>query len=237
MTTSFHDVELISAYLDGQLNPSDSARLESRLQSDENLRTVLDDLREARGILRQLPQRRAPRNFTLTPKMAGIKPPAPRAYPIFRLATAVATLLFLITFVVNGLSPIAAPRLAAAPAPAFGMGGGFGGGPPNETAPLAPATQAPAQPYAAQSLAATGTPAVTNDNSRVLAPATTTPELAPKAAVPAPLNGAQLQVQDEAPVSFVWQIALGILALICGMVAWFLRLLNDRKFRRQWDRK
>ena len=39
------DLELLSAYLDGQLNPSDSARLESRLASDESLRAVLNDLR------------------------------------------------------------------------------------------------------------------------------------------------------------------------------------------------
>ena len=38
-----HDLELLSAYLDGQLDPSDSARFESRLASDESLRTALDD--------------------------------------------------------------------------------------------------------------------------------------------------------------------------------------------------
>ncbi len=60
MTASFRDIELLSAYLDGQLDSKESARLESRLKSDESLRAVLDDLRAARGILRQLPQRRAP---------------------------------------------------------------------------------------------------------------------------------------------------------------------------------
>lgn len=248
MTTSFHDVELLSAYLDGQLDSAVSARLASRLKSDESLRAVLDDLREARGILHQLPQRRAPRNFILTPKMAGIKPPAPRAYPVFRLATAVATLLFLITFVVNGLSPVAT-HLAAAPAPAFGMGGGAGGG-PNESAPAtqAPAMAAPAateasQPFAAQSLAGTQTPSATNDNSRTMALATQTSELAPKAAAPAPLNAAPAQVQPEAPiqnqepVSFIWQIVLGIVALIFGATAWLLRSNNERKFRKQWNKK
>ena len=61
------DLELLSSYLDGQLKPSDSARLEARLSSDADLRSVLDDLRAARGLLRQLPMRKAPRNFTLTP--------------------------------------------------------------------------------------------------------------------------------------------------------------------------
>ncbi len=238
MTASFRDVELLSAYLDGQLDSNESARLESRLKSDESLRAVMDDLREARGILRQLPQRRAPRNFTLTPQMAGIKPPAPRAYPVFRLAAAVATLLFLITFVVNGLSPVAAPRLAAAPAPAFGMGGGgVGGSAPNESAPALqePATQAPAQPFA-QSMATAETPSAANDNSRVMT-------LAPKAAAPAPFSAAPAQVQPEAPVrnqepvSTIWQIALGIVTLILGLTAWFLRSSSERKFRKQWNRK
>ena len=56
---NFRDVELLSAYLDGQLSPSDSIRLESRLASDQNLQAVMDDLRTARGLLRHLPQRRS----------------------------------------------------------------------------------------------------------------------------------------------------------------------------------
>ena len=46
------DVELLSAYLDGQLKPSDSARLESRLKSEPELVSVMDDLRAARNLLR-----------------------------------------------------------------------------------------------------------------------------------------------------------------------------------------
>ena len=72
------DLELLSSYLDGQLKPSDSARLEARLATDPALREVLGDLRAARGLLRQLPMRREPRNCTLTPKMVGENPPLPR---------------------------------------------------------------------------------------------------------------------------------------------------------------
>src|SRR5512140_1508794 len=125
---NFRDVELLSAYLDGRLSPSDSVRLEARLTSDRSLRATLDELRETRGLLRSLPQRRAPRNFRLTPKMAGLRPPEPRAYPVFRLATALATFLFVAAIALNGLAPFATQRLAAAPAPAFGMGGGGSGG-------------------------------------------------------------------------------------------------------------
>ena len=55
------DLELLSAYLDGQLNPSESTRLESRLNSDPQLASVLTDLRATRNLLRKLPARRAPR--------------------------------------------------------------------------------------------------------------------------------------------------------------------------------
>src|SRR5512134_4037606 len=129
------DLELLSSYLDGQLRPSDSARLERRLSADPNLRAVLDDLRVARGLLRRLPMRRAPRNFTLTPRMVGKNPPLPRSYPAFKFVTALATLLLFFAMGANFL----VPQLASQP-PMFGMGGG--GAP--EVMQAAPATEAPA---------------------------------------------------------------------------------------------
>src|SRR5918996_3629180 len=113
------DIELLSSYLDGQLKPSDSARLEARLSADPALRAVLEDLRAARGLLRQLPMRKAPRNFTLTPKMVGKNPPLPRSYPAFKFITALASLMLFFTLGINFL----APQLASQ-SPAFGMGGG-----------------------------------------------------------------------------------------------------------------
>src|SRR5215216_2371308 len=130
------DLELLSSYLDGQLKPSDSARLEARLSADPSLRSVLNDLRSARGLLRQLPQRKAPRNFTLTPKMVGKNPPLPRAYPAFRFVTALASLLLFFTVGLNFLGP----QLASS-GPAFGMGGG---GAPDVFSAQAPAAEAPA---------------------------------------------------------------------------------------------
>lgn len=130
------DLELLSAYLDGELNPSDSARLESRLKNDSALVSVLDDLRAARTFLRKLPKRRAPRNFTLTRKMVGLNPPLPRSYPAFRFVTAVATLLFFFTFGINTLAPQFLQPIG------FGMGGGA-----DQTdlfSAQAPATEAPA---------------------------------------------------------------------------------------------
>ncbi len=121
---NFRDIELLSAYLDGQVSPSDSARLEARLKSDPEMGLALQSLRESRGLLRQLPHRRAPRNFTLTRAMVGLKPPLPRVYPVFRFATALAAILFVFSFTTNQVSQLA----ASAPVPAFGLGGSGGGG-------------------------------------------------------------------------------------------------------------
>ena len=133
------DLELLSAYLDGELNPSDSARLETRLKNEPGLVSVLDDLRAARTLLRKLPKRRAPRNFTLTRKMVGLNPPLPRSYPVFRFATVVATLLFFFTFGINALAP---QVMQAQP---LGFGGGGGGPGESELFSAAPAaTEAPA---------------------------------------------------------------------------------------------
>jgi hypothetical protein len=134
------DLELLSAYLDGELNPSDSTRLEARLKNDSGLVSVLDDLRATRTLLRKLPMRRAPRNFTLTRKMVGLNPPLPRSYPAFRFVTTVATLLFFFTFGINAL----APQFGAG-APTIGFGGGGGADQTELFSVQAPAaTEAPA---------------------------------------------------------------------------------------------
>src|SRR5215211_7450863 len=130
------DLDLLSSYLDGQLRPSDSARLEARLSADPHLRAVLDDLRAARGLLRQLPMRKAPRNFTLTPKMVGKNPPLPRSYSAFRFVTALASLMLFFTLGLNFVVPQMAQTRD------FGFGGG---GAPE----ISSAEQAPAVPEAA----------------------------------------------------------------------------------------
>jgi len=142
-TPSFRDVEQLSAYLDGKLSVADAARLESRLRADPELGTILDELRQTRDVLRRTPQRRAPRNFTLTPKMAGLRPPVPRAVPALSWASAVAVLLFVFTLGSSLLGRLSFST--AAPMMASGLGGGnatdsgvegygVGGGPPAGTA-------------------------------------------------------------------------------------------------------
>ncbi len=142
-TPSFRDVEQLSASLDGQLSQADKTRLETRLQSDPALAAALADLRQTRAILRRTPKRRLPRNFTLTPKMAGIRPPVPRAVPALSWASAVALLLFVGTLGTNLLGQLSfgagAPMLAAAPM--SNEGTGIGGGPAATQPPVTDNTQ------------------------------------------------------------------------------------------------
>ena len=142
------DAELLSAYLDGELKPSEISRLETRLRSDPELDSVLNDLRATRTLLRRLPTRKAPRNFTLTRKMAGQNPPLPRTYPAFRFATTIATLLFFFTFGLNFVGS----QLAASEPMAFGMGGGGGG--EFESYAAEPALEMPAEEPAMEEPAA-----------------------------------------------------------------------------------
>ncbi len=243
-TPSFRDVEQLSAYLDGQLKPSDMTRLEARLQTDPELASILKELRQARSALRQLPQRRAPRNFTLTPKMVGQKPPLPRTYPVFRFATVLATLLLFFTFATNFM----APRLVRTAAPyAYGMGGG-GGGEPDlalEAAPAEPALEAPAAtveaaapelPAPAPTLVA---PSV-EDNARI----EPTPQPSEKSGVQEAPPGetfAQQAAPEEAlqakapapPIGSSVQIVLAGIALLSAIIAFSLRYHATRKWRAQ----
>lgn len=235
------DVELLSAYLDGQLSPSDSARLETRLQTDRELVAVMNDLRTARGYLRQLPKRRAPRNFTLTRKMVGLNPPLPRSYPVFRFTTAIATLLFFLTYGLNFL----APQFAQ---PIYGMGGGGGNevelysaeAPALESQPAAPAeAPAPAATEPPMQLEAVPAPtmqadAPTEDSARMVE----TPVAKDGEGVGGgnTLNQDQPQVPQEpqaAPpiIPALWQYALLGVAAVGAVFMTVLRRSSSRRWK------
>jgi anti-sigma factor RsiW len=208
---NFRDIEQLSAYLDGQLGPSVSARLKTRLASDPALASTLDALRESRTFLRRLPHRRAPRNFLLTPKMVGKKPPLPRSYPVFRFATALATLLFGLSFVTNQIARFG----AAAPMPAYGMGGGGGGADASVTeAPMLEMAPAPQATQEMAILLSTPTPGPAD---RVWAEGPAVPK---NAGEPIPAH----------PLS-AWQITFGFLALLGAASMFLIQRLSARKWR------
>jgi hypothetical protein len=250
--TNFRDVEKLSAYLDGQLSTAETARLESRLASDPALAAVLDALRQSRSVLRRLPQRRPPRNFTLTPKMAGLRAPTPRAVPALRFATIMATVLLAITFATNTIAPMAASLQAPMP---YGIGGGGAEGPAERTqsgggsdvmeepAMEEPATteevlaaEAPQEP-AAPSVDLAMATATPESNDAQYAPEPTqslkVPE-APTEAVEEEIQPQQTPEPSPAPqvISSAWQVGLFAVAVILGLAALFLYWNSQRKFRR-----
>jgi hypothetical protein len=232
------DLELLSAYLDGELKPADSTRLESRLKTDPELVSALNDLRATRTLLRRLPSRKAPRNFTLTRKMVGQNPPLPRTYPIFRLATAVATLLLFFSFGVNFVGTQMASQVP------FGMGGGGGAAdtelysaqeaPAEEPAAAAPAPEEPSVALVPQG---TALPPSEEDSTRIME--------TPTAKDGATENSAGLdqpQVQEDALpssevqsrpplVSSAWQIGLLVVAALSALLMGLLRQVSARRWK------
>ncbi|GAB4446892.1 MAG: hypothetical protein OHK0041_06130 [Anaerolineales bacterium] len=220
------DLELLSAYLDGELKPAETLRLETRLKTDPELASALNDLRAARTLLRKLPARKAPRNFTLTRKMVGQNPPLPRTYPLFRLATVAATLLFFFSFGVNFVS-----TQMAAPVQ-FGMGGGGGeevqSYAAEEPAPqaAAPAEEPPLSLAPAQATEDSArimeTPAAKNSGNESAA----APDQPPALVEPVP------QPQSPAPlVPSAWQIALAAVAAVSAALMAWMRQLAARRWK------
>ena len=221
-TPSFRDVEQLSAYLDNHLSQADRQRLETRLKTEPELRGLLSDLSQSRSLLRSLPARKAPRNFRLTPEMAGIRPPIPRAFPMFRLASTLAAVLFFFAFASNLLFPFlnafqsaatappmvaaavsqnsaalppAAPMIEAAPtlsSQANAPGSAVGGGPISSDTAAPQATE----PVVAAPMAAATSELTATPSLRMMAPlATQTPELSapnPTVELPAPTRAAAL---------------------------------------------
>ncbi len=214
---NFHDAELLSTYLDGQLGPSERARVEARLVTDAEMRRLLADLQATRTLLRALPQRKAPRNFTLQPKKQRLVAPTPRAFPVLRFASVLASAIFLGTVALNGLAPLAANRLAAAPAASYGMGGGG--------APEAVATPGPTE--SAQSLLA-GAPSAPPE-ATTLPPNLQAPQLK---TAPQPPRASPQPASPLIPISL--QVPLIALAVLLGAGAWLTQAVTTRRFRRRW---
>ena len=87
-------VEQLSAYLDGQLSKYEQQQLEERLAVDPSWRAELASLQAVSQLLHELPTKRVPRDFILTPKMVALPRflffPATHSYS---LSSAVAAVL------------------------------------------------------------------------------------------------------------------------------------------------
>ncbi len=232
---SFRDLEHLSAYLDGQLAQAERTCLDTRLAADPNLSAALDELRAARAILRRTPPRRAPRNFTLTPKMAGIRPPVPRAVPVFRFASAITTLVLFLSFAGNLLGSFtmaAAPKAAESP----GLGGGYGGGPAENVSVPAPASAEDMAPTPTAQALALMAPQATLQPEATAAGLETARTLEQPVEQPPETRLGDTPAALEAEKTFTLsppQIALLVLAVGLGGAAFLVRWLNERAFHRR----
>jgi hypothetical protein len=226
------DLEQISAYLDGQLSQDDSARLASRLKTDPELRAVYEEMRQSQALLRKLPMRRAPRNFRLTAKMAGVKPPLPRIFPLFRLASAFAAILFFMGYALNLSAPLAAP-MAAAPT------GGYGGGvseeqfaynsaaeptesPASKIAPPQQDTYGETPTQETMALSVPSTDEAPQPSLETLDTARSSAQFAPPPAPPVP----------PLPVPTAWLFGLLGVAVVSGTGAFFVRVRTEQAWNK-----
>jgi hypothetical protein len=108
------DLELLSAYLDGQLDRRNQMKIEARLNREPALNDVLVDLERTRSLLRSAGPIKAPRSFKLKPEMVA-QPKRKPVYPIFQFASAVAALLLIVVL----LGDFAGPRQVAMAPSAF----------------------------------------------------------------------------------------------------------------------
>ena len=113
---SSNELQQLSEYLDGKLSTRERLQVEAALRSKPDLQKALEELRRTRLLLRHLPQKRAPRNFFITPEMVPQKFSRP-LFPVFRLASAIAVILLVVVFAGDLLLGAASQPAASSTAP------------------------------------------------------------------------------------------------------------------------
>lgn len=104
------DWQLLSAYLDNQLSDKEKHQVDERLQTDPECRQTLELLLRTSKLLRSLPVRRVPRNFTLSAQSVQ-KKIIPSFMGVLRYSSAAAALLLVAAFAMDFLQQ---PDLMAA---------------------------------------------------------------------------------------------------------------------------
>jgi hypothetical protein len=99
--------ELLHAYIDNALSPSERADFEARLAHDVELRAQVNSIQRMQQLMAAVPRRRVPRNFTLDPAEYGrpARQPLLQAQPALRLATAVTAIIFVIVLALDWKGP------------------------------------------------------------------------------------------------------------------------------------
>lgn len=202
------DLDLISAYIDGQLDGAALAAFTQRLDRDPALRTALWETQGALALLRDLGPLVPPRSFTLDERAVAPARPAFWQLPALwmRLGSAAAAVLLAITFATSGDEMMAVPMSAASapqPAPMAAEAPMAANGVAEDAAPTEPVLAGAAQPEAAL-LAPTEDAAAAADAGGATAPTEEgLPDLGTslmqvEAATPDPSAAAKLQSEGPA---------------------------------------
>ena len=195
---------LLSAYIDGEVTPSEAARVEEHLAGCRECVGELSSLRATSSLLRSLPELEVPRSFALTEAPAPVRF-APQLVWTTRFATSLAA-LFLVALLLGdvlgyvgqtrsqGSRELASRAVQAPAAPAKALESGLAGLPgspgnpglaPAPAAASAPAAPAPAAPVPAPAAPAPAAPAPAAPAPAAPAPAAPAPAAPAPAATPA----------------------------------------------------
>ncbi len=139
------DWQLLSEYLDGQLSQRDQTKLEQRLKKQSELQNALTEMRQMRQVLRAVPRKKVPHNFTLTHNMVAEQQQSTgflHWIPALSLSSALATLILVVSLLLGGTPALSgAARATQAPAQSQALLAPKAAGQP--TAPAAEGTQPP----------------------------------------------------------------------------------------------
>ena len=102
---SLQDYQLISAYLDNACSPKERALFEKRLAVEPELLQALQEFKQTRRLLRVMPVRRAPRNFTLSPSQVPAKPQRFFLVPAMNILATTAAVLIVVVYAGSHLMP------------------------------------------------------------------------------------------------------------------------------------
>ena len=99
------DLELISAYLDGACSLKDRRKVDDRLQSEPEFAQVVREYEHVRRLLKALPLKRAPRNFTLSASQVPAKPQRFFLVPTLNFVAMAAAFTVVVVFVGSNFFP------------------------------------------------------------------------------------------------------------------------------------
>jgi hypothetical protein len=96
---SLQDIEIISAYLDQAFSESEARKVELRIQQDAEFARFVQEFSYSKRLLRELPKKKAPRNFMLTPEQVKVHRSRWLFLPVLNFASAAAACLMAVMLI------------------------------------------------------------------------------------------------------------------------------------------